>query len=58
MSPVYFRASGGEDAQPRTFERRFLPTDALQVVLDFLVVEGFDMKEHKLLSSWPRRDVS
>ena len=39
-------------------ERRFLPHDSLQIVLDYLTVEGFPMEEYKLLSSWPRRDVS
>ncbi len=40
------------------FERRFLPGDTLRVLFDFLASKGFPMEEHKVLSSWPRRDVS
>ncbi len=40
------------------FERRFLPGDPLAVLFDFLASEGFPQEEHKVLSSWPRRDVS
>ncbi|KAJ8978931.1 hypothetical protein NQ317_002992 [Molorchus minor] len=29
-----------------------------QVLLDFLVVKGYPTEEYKVISSWPRRDVS
>ena len=41
-----------------TLERRFLASDSLQTVLDYLTIEGFPEEEYKVLSSWPRRDVS
>jgi len=28
------------------------------VLLDFLVVQGYPSEEYKVISSWPRRDVS
>jgi len=39
-------------------ERRFLASDRLGLVFDYLASEGFPIKEFKVLSSWPRRDVS
>ncbi len=39
-------------------ERRFLASDSISVVFDFLTVEGFPSDDFKVLSSWPRRDVS
>lgn len=39
-------------------ERRFQPDTPLQTLLNFLIVEGYPTEEYKLLSSWPRRDVS
>jgi len=38
--------------------RRFLASSHLQVVLDFLASEGYPSQEFKVLSSWPRRDLS
>lgn len=29
-----------------------------QVLLNYLVVQGFHTEEYKVISSWPRRDVS
>ena len=40
------------------FERRFFASSPLQTVLDYLTTEGYPSSEFKLLSSWPRRDVS
>ena len=51
---IRFRVVGGNN----NLERRFLPGDTLQVVFDYLAVEGFPVEDHKVLSSWPRRDVS
>ncbi|XP_047351443.1 FAS-associated factor 1 isoform X1 [Vespa velutina] len=39
-------------------ERRFQPDTPLQTLLNFLIVEGYPTEEYKVLSSWPRRDVS
>ena len=39
-------------------ERRFLASSPLQTVLDYLTTEGYHSSEFKVLSSWPRRDVS
>lgn len=39
-------------------ERRFYSKEPLQVLLDFLVVQGYPNNEFKVISSWPRRDVS
>ena len=46
------------DTSKQSLERRFLATDTLQTVLDYLTIEGFHHEEYKVLSSWPRRDVS
>ncbi|XP_032884462.1 FAS-associated factor 1 [Amblyraja radiata] len=40
------------------FERRFLAANRLQVVFDFVASKGFPKDEYKLLSTFPRRDVS
>lgn len=40
------------------FERRFLAANGLQVVFDFVASKGFPKDEYKLLSTFPRRDVS
>ncbi|XP_024936165.1 FAS-associated factor 1 isoform X2 [Cephus cinctus] len=39
-------------------ERRFQSDTPLQTLLNFLIVEGYPTEEYKVLSSWPRRDVS
>lgn len=39
-------------------ERRFLVTDQLNVLLKFVASRGFPIDEYKVISSWPRRDVS
>lgn len=41
-----------------SLERRFKQETPLQVLLDFLVVEGYPVEEFKVISSWPRKDVS
>ncbi|XP_059503913.1 FAS-associated factor 1 isoform X2 [Stegostoma tigrinum] len=40
------------------FERRFLASNRLQVVFDFVASKGFPRDEYKLLSTFPRRDVT
>lgn len=42
----------------KTSTRRFLADEPLQVLLDYLLVEGYPHNEYKVLSSWPRKDVS
>ncbi|KAF7270815.1 fas associated factor casp isoform X1 [Rhynchophorus ferrugineus] len=39
-------------------ERRFPAESPLQVLLDFLVVQGYPKDEFKVISSWPRRDLT
>jgi len=60
-SPDLERTSLSKSFVPETrqwLERRFLATDSISVVFDFLTVEGYPSDEYKVLSSWPRRDVS
>lgn len=42
----------------KTSTRRFMADEQLQVLLDYLLVEGYPHNEYKVLSSWPRKDVS
>lgn len=39
-------------------ERRFWESDSLQTLLDWLHVQGYHSAEFKLLTSWPRRDLT
>ncbi|XP_078657588.1 FAS-associated factor 1-like isoform X4 [Branchiostoma floridae x Branchiostoma belcheri] len=39
-------------------QRRFLAATTLQVVLNYVHSKGFPSKEYKLLSSWPKRDLT
>uniref|UniRef100_UPI00358E441F FAS-associated factor 1 n=1 Tax=Myxine glutinosa TaxID=7769 RepID=UPI00358E441F len=39
-------------------ERRFLAAQPLSFLLDFIASQGFPLHEYKLLSTYPRRDVS
>lgn len=39
-------------------ERRFFATDFLDTLLKFVASKGFPIDEYKVISSWPRRDVS
>lgn len=39
-------------------ERRFLATDQLDILLKFVASRGYPIDEYKVISSWPRRDVS
>lgn len=39
-------------------ERRFQSDTPLQTLLNFLIVEGYPTEEYKVLSSWPRRDLT
>ncbi|XP_011503570.1 PREDICTED: FAS-associated factor 1 [Ceratosolen solmsi marchali] len=39
-------------------ERRFQTNTVLQTIFNFLIVKGYPTEEYKLLSSWPRRDLT
>lgn len=39
-------------------ERRFQASTPLKVLLDFLIVQGYPTEEYKVISSWPRRDLT
>ena len=56
------RANGivgaGNSTGNQQLERRFLASHTLQTVLDYLTTEGYPSSDFKVLSSWPRRDVS
>jgi len=42
----------------KQLQRRFLADAPLSQVFAYLASEGYSAEDHKLLSSWPRRDVS
>ncbi|XP_063989568.1 FAS-associated factor 1 [Diachasmimorpha longicaudata] len=50
---VKVRLPGG-----KFLERRFQPDTPLQTLLNVLIVEGYPTEEYKVLSSWPRRDLT
>ncbi|XP_013187672.2 FAS-associated factor 1 [Amyelois transitella] len=39
-------------------ERRFHPHDTLAALLDFLASKGYPQENYKVISSWPRRDLT
>ncbi|XP_011867105.1 PREDICTED: FAS-associated factor 1 isoform X1 [Vollenhovia emeryi] len=39
-------------------ERKFQSDTPLQTLFNFLIVKGYPTEEYKLLSSWPRRDLT
>ncbi|XP_063283871.1 FAS-associated factor 1 isoform X1 [Pelobates fuscus] len=53
QSKLRIRTPSGE-----FLERRFLGSNPLQVVLDFVASKGYPCHEFKLLSTFPRRDIS
>ncbi|KAK1339998.1 hypothetical protein QTO34_018562 [Cnephaeus nilssonii] len=53
VSKLRIRTPSGE-----FLERRFLASNKLQIVFDFVTSKGFPWNEFKLLSTFPRRDVS
>merc|ERR1712173_289656 len=50
--------SGASTSANNQIERRFLASETLQTVLDYLTTEGFSSSDFKVLSSWPRRDLT
>jgi len=53
LANIRFRTPDGQ-----TLARRFLATDHLSVLLDYLTSEGYRRGHYKVLSSWPRRDLT
>jgi len=50
--------AGTSTSQNGLLTRRFLASNTLQTVMDFLASEGFTSQDYKILQSWPRRDLS
>ncbi|KDR09433.1 FAS-associated factor 1 [Zootermopsis nevadensis] len=53
IAKIRFRLPKGE-----CLVRRFQATAPLKVLLDFLVVQGYPPDEYKVISSWPRKDLT
>uniref|UniRef100_A0AAR5PU01 UBX domain-containing protein n=1 Tax=Dendroctonus ponderosae TaxID=77166 RepID=A0AAR5PU01_DENPD len=53
QTKIRFRLPKGENV-----ERRFTADTPLRVLLDFLIVQGYPSEEYKVISSWPRRDLT
>ncbi|GJQ73488.1 putative FAS-associated factor [Trypoxylus dichotomus] len=53
ITKIRFRLPNGDN-----LERRFLATTTLKILLDYLTVQGFPIQEYKVISSWPRRDLT
>ena len=53
VTKIRFRKPSGE-----FFERRFIVDTKLKILLNFATANGFLVDEFKIISSFPRRDVS
>ena len=53
ITTIRFRCPEG-----RVITRRFLAQHPLQVLLNFVLSEGYHLEDYKVLSTFPRRDVS
>ncbi|CAH1169526.1 unnamed protein product [Phaedon cochleariae] len=53
ITKIRFRLPKGEN-----IERRFQANTQLKILLDFLIVQGYPTDEFKVISSWPRRDLT
>ena len=53
VARLRFRVSGGD-----IINRRFLASHRLNDVLNFLISRGFHIEDYKVLTTYPRRDVS
>nr|WMZ41597.1 FADD protein [Altica viridicyanea] len=53
ITKIRFRLPKGEH-----LERRFQANTPLKILLDFLIVQGYPTEEYKVISSWPRRDLT
>lgn len=52
ITKIRFRSPAGQ------LERRFTADTPLQTLLDYCVVQGYPPAEYKIISSWPRRDLT
>ncbi|KAF2904052.1 hypothetical protein ILUMI_02149 [Ignelater luminosus] len=53
IAKIRFRLPKGE-----SLERRFQANTPLKVLLNYLIVKGYPTEEYKVISSWPRRDLT
>ncbi|KAK5649011.1 hypothetical protein RI129_003903 [Pyrocoelia pectoralis] len=53
IAKIRFRLPKGEN-----LERRFKASTPLKVLFDYLIVKGYPIEEFKVISSWPRRDLT
>lgn len=53
IAQIRFRLPKGQ-----LLDRKFLRSETLQTLLNYLTVKGYPPEEFKVISSWPRRDVS
>lgn len=53
ITTIRFRSPDGS-----MFSRRFLISEPLQTVLNYVTVRGFPTDQFKVISSWPRRDLT
>lgn len=53
IAVIRFRIPSGE-----ILTRRFLADSPLRDIINFVTSKGFPVDEYKIISSWPRRDVS
>ncbi|XP_071846611.1 FAS-associated factor 1-like [Apostichopus japonicus] len=53
MTTLRMRLPNGE-----TLIRRFLANERMQMVLNFLGSQGFNSENHKVLTTWPKKDLT
>ncbi|XP_050403905.1 FAS-associated factor 1 [Patella vulgata] len=53
ISVIRFRVKGGD-----IINRRFRADDTIQTLLNFLITKGFHTEEYKVLTTYPRRDIT
>ncbi|XP_017775062.1 PREDICTED: FAS-associated factor 1 isoform X2 [Nicrophorus vespilloides] len=53
ITKIRFRLPTGDN-----LERRFYINTPLKVLMDYCVVKGYPTEEYKVISSWPRRDLT
>ncbi|KAG1654500.1 FAS-associated factor 1 [Nymphon striatum] len=53
VSIIRLRCPSGD-----TIKRRFLACNKLQILLNFVASKGYPIQDFKVLSSWPRKDLS
>ena len=53
ITKIRFRLPNGE-----TIQRRFLISDKLKEIVNFVEGNGYFNEEFKLISSWPRKDLT